>query len=128
MLRVLDGESYAIHGDAGLICHLEFDGGGPHVRFVHEHRTDLLEGFRLHSCPRREAMGLFIELVSGEHGRAVGSTANNGGCASLRRQRTIGRCIRLEGQFTPRHLTVRVTWSDGRFIGDFVHVVAKGIT
>jgi hypothetical protein len=34
--------------------------------------------------------------------------------------------IRLEPQFTPRHLTVRVVWSDGRLIRDFVFVQAKG--
>jgi hypothetical protein len=34
--------------------------------------------------------------------------------------------IRLEQQFTPRHLTARVTWADGRLIRDFVFVVAKG--
>jgi len=34
--------------------------------------------------------------------------------------------IRLEKQFEPRHLTVRVTWADGQLIRDFVSVVAKG--
>jgi hypothetical protein len=34
--------------------------------------------------------------------------------------------IRLQEQFTPRHLTVRVVWSDGRLIRDFVYVQAKG--
>jgi len=34
--------------------------------------------------------------------------------------------IRLEAQFTPRHVTVRVVWSDGRLIKDFVFVQAKG--
>jgi hypothetical protein len=34
--------------------------------------------------------------------------------------------ISLEQQFTPRHLTVRVTWADGRLVRDYVHVVAKG--
>jgi hypothetical protein len=34
--------------------------------------------------------------------------------------------ISLEQQFTPRHLTARVTWSDGRLVRDFVHVVAAG--
>lgn len=34
--------------------------------------------------------------------------------------------IRLEQQFTPRHVTVRVVWSDGRLIRDFVFVRAKG--
>ena len=34
--------------------------------------------------------------------------------------------IRLEPGFAPRHLTVRVTWADGRLIGDSVFVVAKG--
>ncbi|HET9318527.1 MAG TPA: hypothetical protein VFO27_02090 [Bryobacteraceae bacterium] len=34
--------------------------------------------------------------------------------------------IRLEQQFAPRHLTVRVTWADGRLIRNFVYVVAKG--
>jgi hypothetical protein len=33
--------------------------------------------------------------------------------------------IRLEQQFAPRHLTARVTWSDGRLIRDFVFVTAK---
>ena len=37
-----------------------------------------------------------------------------------------GADIRLEQQFTPRHLTARVTWADGRLIRDFVYVVAKG--
>jgi hypothetical protein len=34
--------------------------------------------------------------------------------------------IRLEQQFTPRHLSVRVVWSDGRLIKDFVFVQAEG--
>lgn len=34
--------------------------------------------------------------------------------------------IRPEQRFTPRHLTVRVVWSDGRLIKDFVFVQAKG--
>jgi hypothetical protein len=34
--------------------------------------------------------------------------------------------IRLVQQFAPRHLTVRVTWADGRLIKDFVYVVANG--
>jgi hypothetical protein len=34
--------------------------------------------------------------------------------------------IRLEQQFTARHLTVRVTWADGRLIKNFVFVTAKG--
>ena len=34
--------------------------------------------------------------------------------------------IRLEQQFTPRQLTVRVTWADGRLVRDFVFVTAKG--
>ncbi len=34
--------------------------------------------------------------------------------------------IRLEQQFTPRHVTVRVTWADGRLIKDFVYIMAKG--
>ncbi len=34
--------------------------------------------------------------------------------------------IRLEQQFAPRHLNVRVTWADGRLVRDFVYVVAKG--
>lgn len=34
--------------------------------------------------------------------------------------------IRLEQQFALRHLTVRVTWADGRLIRDFVFVAAKG--
>jgi hypothetical protein len=34
--------------------------------------------------------------------------------------------IRLKEQFTPHHLTVRVTWADGRLIRDFVFVQAKG--
>jgi len=34
--------------------------------------------------------------------------------------------IQLEPQFAPRHLTVRVTWADGRLIKDFVFIAAKG--
>ncbi len=34
--------------------------------------------------------------------------------------------IRLEQQFAPRHLKARVTWADGRLIGDIVFVMAKG--
>jgi hypothetical protein len=34
--------------------------------------------------------------------------------------------IRLEQQFAARHVTVRVTWADGRLIRDFVFVEAKG--
>jgi hypothetical protein len=34
--------------------------------------------------------------------------------------------IRLEQQFVPRHLAVRVTWADGRLIKSFVFVAAKG--
>jgi hypothetical protein len=34
--------------------------------------------------------------------------------------------IRLEQQFAPRHLAVRVTWADGRLIQNFVFVTAKG--
>jgi len=34
--------------------------------------------------------------------------------------------VRLEQQFAARHLTVRVTWADGRLVTDFVHVTAKG--
>jgi len=34
--------------------------------------------------------------------------------------------IRLGQQFVPHHLTIRVTWADGRLIRSFVHVVAKG--
>lgn len=34
--------------------------------------------------------------------------------------------IQLEQQFTPRHVTVRVVWSDGRLIRDSVFVHAKG--
>lgn len=36
--------------------------------------------------------------------------------------------IRLEQQFNPRHLSVRVVWSDGRLIRDSVFVEAKGTT
>ncbi len=35
--------------------------------------------------------------------------------------------IHLSSQFTPRHLTVRITWADGRLIHDLVFVNAKGI-
>lgn len=34
--------------------------------------------------------------------------------------------IRLQQQFAPRHLSVRVTWADGRSIRNFVYIVAKG--
>lgn len=34
--------------------------------------------------------------------------------------------IRLRQQFAPRHLSVRVTWADGRLIKNFVYIVAKG--
>jgi hypothetical protein len=34
--------------------------------------------------------------------------------------------IRLKQQFAPRHLTVRITWGDGRLIRGIVHVAAKG--
>ena len=34
--------------------------------------------------------------------------------------------IRLEQQFAPRHVTVRVTWADGRVVKDFVYIAAKG--
>lgn len=34
--------------------------------------------------------------------------------------------IRLEQDFAPRHLTVRVTWADGRLIKDLVFVSARG--
>jgi hypothetical protein len=34
--------------------------------------------------------------------------------------------IRVEQPFVPRHLTVRVTWADGRLIRDFVFVAATG--
>jgi hypothetical protein len=37
-----------------------------------------------------------------------------------------GADIRLEQQFAPRHLTVRVTWADGRLIRDLVFVTARG--
>jgi len=49
------------------------------------------------------------------------------GIISLRQGEQItGADIRIEQQFTPRHLTVRVTWADGRLIKDFVFVKAKG--
>jgi hypothetical protein len=35
--------------------------------------------------------------------------------------------IRLQQKFAPRHVTVRVTWADGRLIRDFVFVEAKGV-
>jgi hypothetical protein len=35
--------------------------------------------------------------------------------------------IRLQQQFEPRHVTVRVTWADGRLVKDHVSVNAKGI-
>ena len=34
--------------------------------------------------------------------------------------------IRLEQQFTPRHVNVRVKWADGRLIKNWVHIVANG--
>lgn len=34
--------------------------------------------------------------------------------------------IRLDQQFGPRHLTVRITWADGRVIKDLLSVEAKG--
>ena len=33
--------------------------------------------------------------------------------------------IRVAPQFAARHLTVRVTWSDGRLVKDWVHIDAK---
>ena len=35
--------------------------------------------------------------------------------------------IQLQQQFEPRHVTVRVTWADGRLVKDYVSVNAKGI-
>lgn len=49
------------------------------------------------------------------------------GIISLRPGEQItGADIRIEQQFTPRHVTVRVVWADGRLIRDFVFVEAKG--
>lgn len=58
----------------------------------------------------------------GVHDRASATTLTiRGG------ERITDADIHIEHQFVPRHLTVRVTWADGRLIKDFVGVEAKGI-
>jgi hypothetical protein len=60
-------------------------------------------------------------LFPGVHDRASAATITIRGGEQIK-----DADIRLEQQFAPRHLTVRVTWADGRLIRDFVFVTAKG--
>ena len=62
-----------------------------------------------------------ITFYPGVHDReSAGIIALNAG------EQIKGADIRVEKQFTPRHLTVRVTLADERLIRDFVSVEAKG--
>lgn len=57
----------------------------------------------------------------GVHDRAAASTITIRGGEQIK-----DVDIRLEQQFTPRHITARVTWADGRLITDYLFVTAKG--